>query len=331
MTGARTSDWCAEYKYNMNLYVSEFAMHEQYNQENTEFVSVGEHGPISRRRLLLGAAVVGAMAFIDSITPEKVEATAIEIFSEPMTEHDRLASEHQIFRLYQAAFNRTPDEDGFAFHVASFRDRHISVVRVAQSFTESEEWKNMYDGLDNSAIVTKMYQHVLDREPDQAGHEYWTRLLNEGVDISSVLLGIANSPENVEKTETIPVISQFYNPNEIEYVIDKKASDADKIFTGISGPRVSVTADMLEIARCESTSGEFQINLDGSGANGWYQFMDETWQELQAKVLLLYPWLVAVSTKRAIDAPKELQDLVAFHTIKKDIDKRGIKRWSCQP
>ncbi len=101
------------------------------------------------------------------------------------------------YRLYEAAFNRTPDAPGLAFWINQL-DQGMSVRQAAQGFVGSAEFQARY-GVDPSAsqLVSSFYQNILDRPAEQAGFDFWFGILNNRPDQrATVLEGIANSAEN---------------------------------------------------------------------------------------------------------------------------------------
>ena len=101
------------------------------------------------------------------------------------------------YRLYEAAFNRTPDAPGLAFWINQL-DLGMSVRQAAQGFVGSAEFQARY-GVDPSAsqLVSSFYQNILDRPAEQAGFDFWFSILNNRPDQrATVLEGIANSAEN---------------------------------------------------------------------------------------------------------------------------------------
>jgi len=101
------------------------------------------------------------------------------------------------YRLYEAAFNRTPDAPGLAFWINQL-DLGMSVRQAAQGFVNSVEFQARY-GVDPSAsqLVSSFYQNILDRPAEQAGFNFWFGILNNRPDQrATVLEGIANSAEN---------------------------------------------------------------------------------------------------------------------------------------
>jgi hypothetical protein len=101
------------------------------------------------------------------------------------------------YRLYEAAFNRTPDNAGLTFWIKQF-DAGKSTLDVARGFTTSAEFKQVYGANPTSAqFVNGFYQNILGRAPEAAGFNYWNGLLSaNAARLPEVLAGIANSAEN---------------------------------------------------------------------------------------------------------------------------------------
>lgn len=106
----------------------------------------------------------------------------------------------QVGRLYEAAFNRAPDFDGLDFWLG-VRNAGNSVTGIAQSFTTSAEYQNLYSGLGNQQFVERLYLNVLNRPGEASGVSYWTDALNRGATQAQVLSGFSDSPENVTNTQ----------------------------------------------------------------------------------------------------------------------------------
>jgi hypothetical protein len=101
------------------------------------------------------------------------------------------------YRLYEAAFNRAPDNPGLAFWIKAI-DSGVSARQAAQGFVDSAEFRQVY-GANPTAqqLVTGFYTNILGRAPEQAGFDFWFNILNNRPDQRAVVLeGIANSPEN---------------------------------------------------------------------------------------------------------------------------------------
>lgn len=107
----------------------------------------------------------------------------------------------QVYRLYQAAFNRTPDKAGLSGWINGV-DQGLLMVNVAPSFIASDEFVALY-GVNSSAsasasdFVTLLYKNALHRDPDQAGFDYWVaQVTGNDVTREQALLGFSESAEN---------------------------------------------------------------------------------------------------------------------------------------
>jgi len=102
----------------------------------------------------------------------------------------------QTYRLYKAAFNRTPDDAGLS-HNVNLMDGGMSILDMASAFIGSQEFQNTYgSNVDNTAFLTLLYQNVLNRGPDDAGLAGWLSQLNSGTSREQVLFGFSESGEN---------------------------------------------------------------------------------------------------------------------------------------
>jgi hypothetical protein len=103
----------------------------------------------------------------------------------------------QAYRLYQAAFDRTPDKIGQGFWMNRL-DIGIGLTAIADAFVASGEFKQLYgENPTNAEIVNKFYQNVLHRAPDPSSH-FWIDVLDgKRATVAEVLVGFSESAENV--------------------------------------------------------------------------------------------------------------------------------------
>ncbi len=103
----------------------------------------------------------------------------------------------QAYRIYQAAFARTPDLGGLGYWLSRM-DGGSSLRSVAQEFVSSAEFKLKYGAAPtNLDIVSKFYENVLHRPGEKAGIDYWTAELDSGrQSVVDVLMGFSESNEN---------------------------------------------------------------------------------------------------------------------------------------
>jgi len=103
----------------------------------------------------------------------------------------------QAYRIYQAAFDRTPDNDGLKYWIGAM-DSGVSLATVSSGFIGSAEFQKLYGtSPSNELFVTKLYDNVLHRTPDPDGYNYWVSLLNSGgIDKINTLVNFSESNEN---------------------------------------------------------------------------------------------------------------------------------------
>jgi hypothetical protein len=86
----------------------------------------------------------------------------------------------QIFRLYQAYFDRNADHAGAEYWGHQMTELGKTINVVSNSFASSAEFKAEYGNLTNTQFVTLVYGNVLDRTPDAEGLAFWTTALGNG-------------------------------------------------------------------------------------------------------------------------------------------------------
>jgi len=102
----------------------------------------------------------------------------------------------QAYRLYQAAFNRTPDQAGVGYWINAL-DHGASLQAVAQNFVASPEFQAKYGtSLTDAQYVSQLYHNVLHRDGDAGGAAYWQGVLQQGAGRDQVLMAFSESPEN---------------------------------------------------------------------------------------------------------------------------------------
>jgi len=126
-----------------------------------------------------------------------VEPNARLRFADSSLALDLEGSAGQVYRLYQAAFARTPDAAGIGFWIDAL-ERGVSIDAIADGFVRSAEYRSVYGANPASwQIVDRYYQNVLGRSGDNAGVVFWRNALDSGAATpASVLKGFSDSPEN---------------------------------------------------------------------------------------------------------------------------------------
>jgi hypothetical protein len=101
----------------------------------------------------------------------------------------------EAYRLYQAAFDRTPDKLGLGFWINAMDEGH-PLQEAAASFIGSAEFTEKYGAHPSDAqYLDALYANVLHRAPDAAGYDFWLNAL-QLVSRAQVLVDFSESPEN---------------------------------------------------------------------------------------------------------------------------------------
>jgi Ca2+-binding RTX toxin-like protein len=122
------------------------------------------------------------------------------LFSDRKLAFDVDGNAGQAYRLYQAAFDRTPDEQGLGFWIAAI-DGGMQLEDVSEKFVQSAEFMALTgQNATSDVFVNAMYQNVLQRDADLGGLEYWKQQMDSGMDRADILLHFSESAENITIT-----------------------------------------------------------------------------------------------------------------------------------
>jgi len=100
------------------------------------------------------------------------------------------------YRLYKAAFDRTPDLKGLGYWINDM-DRGVTLETVSSGFMASDEFILRYGAnVSDNDFIKLLYENVLDRQPDQTGYEYWQRDMANGMSREKMLINFSESFEN---------------------------------------------------------------------------------------------------------------------------------------
>ena len=123
---------------------------------------------------------------------------------------DGATSAGGIYRLYKATFNREPDAGGLGYWIAQADAGNKDAVRMAEDFTWSQEFQDLYNitttdnyGTGNNirALIEGFYENVLGRTPDEGGLNFYTGVIeSKDRTVGRVLAEISDSQENYDGT-----------------------------------------------------------------------------------------------------------------------------------
>jgi len=102
-------------------------------------------------------------------------------------------SEAEIARfveMYVAYFDRAPDAIGLYYWGTRLAD-DMTMDEIAESFFDQPETRALYpEGMENSDLVREAYRNFLERDPDEAGWDYWTAELDAGFSRGKFMLAL---------------------------------------------------------------------------------------------------------------------------------------------
>ena len=147
----------------------------------------------------------GSLAWVDNQNDSApaTELIAVErlTFTDGTLALDVAAGETagSLYRLYQAAFARTPDTPGLNYWIQTM-DNGLFLAEAAFYFMGSREFQQLYGAQpSDEALLARYYQNVLARSPDADGYSYWLAQLDNGLDASQMLVYFSESPENQQR------------------------------------------------------------------------------------------------------------------------------------
>jgi hypothetical protein len=116
-------------------------------------------------------------------------------FGDAMVALDIDGTAGQAYRLYQAAFDRTPDKAGLGYWIEML-DHGQTLQDAARDFAASPEFTSLYGAsLSDAQFVDALYQNVLHRPAEGAGYDFWVSSL-QIVSRADVLVNFSESAEN---------------------------------------------------------------------------------------------------------------------------------------
>jgi hypothetical protein len=173
----------------------------------------------------------------------------------------------EVQKAYIAFFNRPADVSGLAFWQAA-----DDLRGVFDLFSTSPEYTETYAGLDPTATITKIYDNLFGRAPDDEGLAFWVEALESGrMTISNAAHIILNAARNDDGLGT----------RDLD-VITNKIAAAVSFTQSLDTPLKEATYLNAALA-----------NNDGFGpiailpAKAWLAAVNETSQSLDAAVAAL--------------------------------------------
>lgn len=153
-------------------------------------VYAGNRADFTLERGLFGFSVRSANGDIDNlINVERIK------FDDTMVALDIDGTAGQLYRLYQAAFDRVPDAAGLAFWINAMDTGLYTLSQITEYVMANPEFTGIYDVTTDAEFVNLLYRHVLHREGDGPGFDWWVENLPKA-SRTEVLVSFSESAEN---------------------------------------------------------------------------------------------------------------------------------------
>jgi len=141
-------------------------------------------------------------------------------------------------RLYRATFLRDPDAAGLGYWVTQRRAGR-SLTWQSNFFASSPEFRARYGTLNNSQFVDRIYQNVLGRAADAAGHGFWLVKLNAGTTRGRMLAEFSEVAEHRRNTDArVDAIA-------MSFAMLRAVPTADQLAWMVTQPRRNMAKWML--------------------------------------------------------------------------------------
>ena len=116
---------------------------------------------------------------------------------------DQELGEHQVARLYVAAFGRNADSAGLVQQYAGLRAGE-TLAQLADGIVGSAEFTNRYGVLSNADYVSALYQNVLGRAGDASGVAFYNGALARGASRGTILAAFRRQRRGAGPVERQP-------------------------------------------------------------------------------------------------------------------------------
>lgn len=162
-----------------------------------------------------------------------------------------------IAQLYIAYFNRAPEPLGYDFW-CDVLDNPVTLEDIASDFATQPEAVAMYPLLEARTtdslgdFLTTVYQNLFDRDPDVAGLEFWTGVIQGGADFGTILLKIIEGASEADQLvlDSKANVAQYWveTASAVEgYVLNEDAIEASRAAIEAANPAANSLQSGVEI------------------------------------------------------------------------------------
>ena len=187
-------------------------------------------------------------------------------------------TETTVQQLYVAYFSRPADVAGLAYWKNILATNPDGYQMISANFAASAEYKAMYAGQDNRAVVSTVYEHLFGRPAETAGVDYWAKMLDQKViTVDNVVTQIAAGAQSTDKiaydgkvavaavfTEHLDLASEqaaYAKPAGMKVASDYIASIKDLMTAAVARDpgNIDITIDKMVSAAATAVDGHAEI------------------------------------------------------------------------
>jgi hypothetical protein len=123
-------------------------------------------------------------------------------------------SRNYVQKAYVAYYGRPADPGGLGYWATRMDAEGGSLNAIIGAFGYSDEFNRRYGGLSNAALVTKIYQQALGRDPDVVGLNWYVNELHAGrrtlqTITLDVLNGATTAPDSTVVANKLTVAAYY--------------------------------------------------------------------------------------------------------------------------
>ena len=174
-------------------------------------------------------------------------------------------------KAYVSYYGRPADPAGHGYWASRMDAEGGSLNAIIAAFGYSEEFNRRYVGLDYTALVTKIYQQTLSRNPDPGGLAYYVGELQAGRRILQsitldVLNGATTAPDSTTVANKLEVADHYTAKVAAGCAYGSEQTGLDALASVNHVPATVTAAKAAVDSRCAGGDGapdDSQLKLDG--------------------------------------------------------------------
>ena len=158
-------------------------------------------------------------------------------------------------QVFVAYYGRPGDPEGLAYWAGRSDAEGGSLAAIINAFGNAAEFSARYGGLSNTALVTKVYQQTLARDPDPAGLSYYVGELQAGRrTLQSITLDVLNGATTPPDSRVVANklnVAAYYSAKVVAGCAYGTEQDGVNALSGVNASSATVTAAKAGIdSRC---------------------------------------------------------------------------------